>query len=66
MNRITKKLQAAGLPLELVRGEGYCYLVFEEGNKFETRSVCVPRISDLSVESWLLEGRQFVEEARNR
>lgn len=49
--------------LELVKGDGYCYWVYDaaEANIFETESVYVPRISDLTVSAWLDHARDLVD-----
>ena len=51
------KITKEGIPLELVRGEGYHYFVFDDGKHFETVSVMVPYTNSLSYDQWLAEAR---------
>lgn len=59
-----------GVSLELVRGDGYCYIVYDESNgeasannaHWTTRSVMAPRISDLTVDMWLWEANELLNE----
>lgn len=56
---ITRQLRSEGLPVELVRGEGYHYFAFDDGRTYETESVMCPRFNDLTAERWLADGRDF-------
>lgn len=55
---VTKALQAEGLTVELVRGEGYQYFAWVGEGFAETVSVYVCYLSHLSFERWMEEGRQ--------
>lgn len=46
--------------LDLVRGKGYWYFVYDDGVKFKTHSVWVVLLRQLSVNAWADEGREFV------
>lgn len=61
---VTRRLQAEGLPVELVRGDGYHYFIFDDGSAYETESVMVPRFRSWSVDRWVEEGRAFAAKAR--
>lgn len=56
---VTRKLRAEGLPVELVRGAGYHYFVWDDGTHFETASEMVYRFRDLTVDQWVSRGRDF-------
>ena len=56
---VTRRLKAEGLTVELVRGNGYHYFIFDDGQRYETRSVMCPRFRDIPLETWLSDGRQF-------
>jgi hypothetical protein len=56
---VTRRLRAEGLPLELVRANGYHYFIFDDGTRFETRSIMVPRFREIPLETWLSDGREF-------
>lgn len=60
LRTVNNVFSAAKLPLELVRGEGYFYFVFDDGGKnYETLSVMVYRLNDLPLARWVEEGKQF-------
>ena len=60
---VTRRLQAEGLPVELVRGEGYHYFVFDDGVSYDSLSVMIPRFRSWPVDRWVQEGRQFAKVA---
>lgn len=60
LRTVNNVFSAAKLPLELVKGKGYFYFVFDDGGKnYETLSVMVYRLNDLPLERWVEEGKQF-------
>jgi hypothetical protein len=63
---LNRRFALDGLPVELVRGDGYLYFIFEDGNPnhYDSKSVYVPRFSDLSVETWYADAVEFVRERR--
>ena len=67
--RITRNaiLKEIGNPLLNLYGssaEGYFYWHYfdKEANIYETRSVYVYRLSDLSFDSWVEDGKNFLDE----
>lgn len=54
-----RAIDKAGIPVELVRGEGYHYFVYDNPEKgiFDTVSVYVPYTKHLSVECWVEEAQ---------
>ena len=58
---VTRKLRGEGLPVELVRGNGYHYFIFDDGNLYESHSIMVPRFRSQPLERWLEIGRTFAE-----
>lgn len=48
--------------LDLVRGPGYWYFVYDDRGAFATHCVMVMRLGQLSVEQWAREGREFCRE----
>lgn len=48
-------IDRAGLPLELVRGEGYHYVIYDRPalNIFETESIYVPYTSHMDTAGWV-------------
>lgn len=62
-----KILKAIGCPiLNLYKGEGYWYFVYDDldRNVFETQSVYTVRLSNLPLEEWVREGKEFVQHCR--
>lgn len=46
--------------VELVRGEGYLYFVYDDGGpKYETKSIMVPYLNCYSAHDWVQEAAQF-------
>lgn len=72
MARVTKKaiLKQVGSPyldLHIVPDAGggrYVYFEYDApaAFKYDTRSVMVPRLSDMSIEQWVAEGKALVAE----
>jgi len=52
LNKINSIARARNPHFSLYKGEGYFYLVFDDGVRFETLSVCVYRINHLTLEQW--------------
>lgn len=62
IKQVNKAVAKAGIPLELVRGEGYHYWVYDTAGRWETVSVYVCYTSCVSVERWVEWARQAIEE----
>lgn len=52
-------------PIELVKAKDYCYLIYDKGSEYKTKSIMVTRINDLSVVQWLKEAEEFKCEMEN-
>jgi len=51
--RAQRAIDKAGIPLILIRGEGYHYFVYDNrGDDYETVSVMVPYTKDYSAAEW--------------
>lgn len=61
---VNKALESEGLPVTLVSGGNYWYFIYDAGDVYETRSVLTPRLSDMSLETWISEGREFAGSVR--
>lgn len=61
MTTVAKILKGVGNPhLSLYKGEGYWYFAFDDGGeRYETQSVMVMRLRELSLEEWVAEGRSL-------
>lgn len=62
-----KILKAIGCPiLNLYRGYGYWYFVYDDLDRgvFEIQSVYAVHLSDMPLETWVQEGREFVQHCR--
>lgn len=74
MNITTKQIlkQIANKNLELVRGSGYWYFVYDDykldihtltySGRYQTRSVMCQNLKYMTLEQWVEEGKDFVEE----
>lgn len=65
---INKVFQEDNLPVELVKGEGYFYFIFdaiETHNVYETKSIYTVRLSDMTKDRWIDEGRTFAQETKH-
>lgn len=54
--------------VELVKGDGYFYFVYDDGKRYSTASVCVNSLNQLPLTSWLYEAKNFyatIETIRN-
>lgn len=63
---ISAKLKAEGLPLDLYKSDGYFYFEFYQDKVFETHSVYVNSINQLTADEWLKEGRDFAKKVREQ
>jgi hypothetical protein len=58
---INRRLKALDENLELVKGEGYFYFVYDvPGSAYETESIMVHKISHLSGPKWIEYGKTFL------
>ena len=62
IKRVQAAISKAGIPLEFVRGEGYHYFVFDDGEQYETETVMIPYTSHCSVSRWLEEAQSALEQ----
>ena len=55
LSRVNAAIAKAGIPLELERGEGYQYFIFDNAadNQYETISVYVCWLKEYSVKEWV-------------
>lgn len=61
--RVNRAIEKAGIPVQLVRGDGYHYFVYdnEERNVYETLSVMIPYTNMCAVEWWVKEAEDAYE-----
>lgn len=68
VHTVTKAIRAAGHPeIELVRGEGYHYFIFdgvEAHNVYETESIMCPYFNDQAHDTWIAQGIDFAKRVR--
>lgn len=51
--------------LDLARGEGYWYFVYDNGAKvYETETVLCMRLNDMQLDRWVNAGLAFVEKCK--
>jgi hypothetical protein len=51
--------------VELVKGEGYFYFVYDKGDVYETRSVMVNSLNELPLDQWVEEAKDLIAELEN-
>ena len=63
---VTAALRAKGYPLELVRGNGYLYFVYDDipANIWETKSIAVCYFKHQTPAQWVEDGEQFIKELK--
>lgn len=70
LKRINSAIRQAGIPLELERGEGYHYFIYDRPdiNVYEDVSIYVPYTNIYTVAEWVREAQTAMEtiEARIR
>lgn len=65
LRTVNSVFSASKLPVELVKGKDYLkggeyfYFVFDDGVRYDTHSVMVPRLNDLTLAQWIDEGKEF-------
>lgn len=65
LRTVNNKFSAAKIAVELVKGKDYLYFIFDDGKRYNTRSVMTPRLNDLPLEFWIREGEDFAREMTN-
>ena len=48
--------------VELVKGAGYFYFVYDKGEAYKTRSVMVYSLNELSLDQWVDEAKDLIAE----
>ena len=60
INKVNNEIRAiTSQYIELVKGEGYYYFVYDDGRRYSTASVYVNTLNHLPLKSWLYEARCF-------
>lgn len=60
LKQINERIERDVSPhISLEKGEGYIYLVWDDGDNFETKSIMVPYINSYSASEWVQEAAQF-------
>lgn len=61
LSNLNAQLKKLDSNLILRKGEGYFYFVYSDGNQFETKSVMVYRLNELTETQWIKEANRFLE-----
>ena len=61
---LNRRFKAEGLPVELVKGDGYFYYVFDDGALYDTHSVMVYAFGHDNPERWYTTGVEFAARVR--
>lgn len=62
INTVNSALRAYSPYVKLHKGDGYFYFSFDDNVTYETESVMVYRLNDLSLDQWISAGRDFINE----
>lgn len=67
VKNINAKLTAAGKPVEIERGDGYIYFIYDvpADNVYETYSVMTPYLNAYTDKEWIEQGLAFAEAMEN-
>lgn len=61
MNKIRKAVEPAMVDhLDLVKGDGYMYFVFDDDVHFQTHSVMTQSMNDFTMDMWVAEAKDFI------
>lgn len=70
LRTINKILKEDNLPVELVKGDGYFYYVYDytDGNRlvYDTEMVIAYRLNHQTLARWVEDGRRFALEIEHR
>ena len=56
---INRRIAKFAPHVELIRGEGYHYFVFDDGTRYETETVYVPYTNSFSSLRWIEDAKEF-------
>jgi len=66
LRTVNNVFSASKLPIELVKGKDYLYLIFDDSTRYDTLSIMVPRLNDLTLAQWVEEGKQFAAKMESK
>lgn len=61
LRTVNNVFRAKKLPLELVKGKGYFYFVFDDGKQYDTLTVPVFGLNEVPLARWVAEGEAFAK-----
>ncbi len=66
LRSVNKKIKELGLPVELVKGDGYFYFIYDDvPNKiYDSKSIMVYSLTDFSRDRWVEEAKEFAAEIK--
>jgi hypothetical protein len=56
---INRRIQLEEPTVTLIRGEGYCYFIYDVAGKFETESLMIPYLNMLPAAEWIARAVAF-------
>jgi len=68
LRQAQRAIDKAGIPLELVRGDGYHYFVYDVPSRgiYEDVSIYVPFTKDYTADQWAEQAAYAIEDIRQR
>lgn len=64
MRGVEMLLEREGIKLEFTKGEGYFYFTYDQPGCYDTRSIMVNSLKQLTLDQWLEEGREYHKELK--
>lgn len=61
ISKANRAIAKAGIPLELVRGEGYHYFVYDDRRHYDSVSIYVPYTNTYSATEWAEQAERAYE-----
>lgn len=60
LEKVNRAIRAATSQyVELVKGEGYFYFVYDDGKRYSTASVYINILNQFTLEDWIAEAKGF-------
>lgn len=60
LEKVNNEIRAATSQyIELVKGEGYFYFVYDDGKRYSTASVYINILNQFTLEDWIAEAKAF-------
>lgn len=62
LRTVNDMLRELDANINLYQGRGYCYFIYDDNRRQESRMVMTNRVSDLDLMTWREEAKEFLTE----